>query len=55
LTFCCIWTKNPFQWTQSYLDLDIWKLNPRNTPKLIINLENIYKLGATSYDIIIPD
>ncbi|CAG8797280.1 23778_t:CDS:2, partial [Dentiscutata erythropus] len=40
---------------KSYLKLDMKKLNPKDTPKLIISPESIHKLGATGYDIIILD
>ncbi|CAG8755094.1 16723_t:CDS:2, partial [Racocetra persica] len=44
-----------FEEFKSYLELDAKKLNPKDTPKLIINPESIHKLGATGYDIIILD
>ncbi|CAG8724807.1 3327_t:CDS:2, partial [Cetraspora pellucida] len=40
---------------KSYLELDIKKLNLKDTLKLIISSESIYKLEATGYDIIILD
>ncbi|CAG8651922.1 11151_t:CDS:1, partial [Paraglomus occultum] len=39
----------------SYLELDMKKLNPKDTPNLIISPESIHKLGATGYDVIILD
>ncbi|CAG8577560.1 10682_t:CDS:2 [Cetraspora pellucida] len=44
-----------FEGFKSYLELDMKKLNPKDTPKLIISPESIHKLGATGYDIIILD
>ncbi|CAG8660415.1 870_t:CDS:2, partial [Ambispora gerdemannii] len=44
-----------FEGFKSYLELDMKKLNPKDTLKLIISSESIHKLGATGYDIIILD
>ncbi|CAG8785898.1 12694_t:CDS:2, partial [Dentiscutata erythropus] len=44
-----------FEGFKSYLELDAKKLNPKDTPKLIISPESIHKLGATGYDVIILD
>ncbi|CAG8541055.1 7299_t:CDS:2 [Cetraspora pellucida] len=44
-----------FKEFKSYLELDIKKLNSKDTLKLIISPESIHKLGATGYDIIILD
>ncbi|CAG8499123.1 5679_t:CDS:2 [Paraglomus brasilianum] len=45
--------KTLFDGFKSYLDLDIRKLNPKDTPQLIISPESIHKLGTTGYDVII--
>ena len=47
--------KTLFDGFKSYLDLDIRKLNPKDTPQLIISPESIHKLGTTGYDVIILD
>ncbi|CAG8788500.1 10552_t:CDS:10 [Gigaspora margarita] len=44
-----------FEGFKSYLELDIKKLNSKDTLKLIISPKSIHKLGATSYDIILLD
>ncbi|CAG8807535.1 26198_t:CDS:2, partial [Dentiscutata erythropus] len=44
-----------FEGFKSYLELDMKKLNSKDTPKLIISPESIHKLGATGYNIIILD
>ena len=49
------WIKTLFERFKSYLELDVQKLNPKDTPKLIISPKSIHKLGATGYDIIILD
>ncbi|CAG8686888.1 16592_t:CDS:2, partial [Dentiscutata heterogama] len=44
-----------FEGFKSYFELDTKKLNPKDTPKLIISPESIHKLGATGYNVIILD